>query len=89
MKRVKPLPYIHLAHAKVLEKVIVRYDTTRVALMTFSFAAGSKSISIANAVLGTLPKYFFVMLKNSDFTGSVNTNPYTFHHFNLNNFFIT
>jgi hypothetical protein len=28
------------------------------------------------------------MLKNSDFKGSLNTNPYAFHHFNLNNFVI-
>ena len=26
------------------------------------------------------------MLKNSDFTGSTDTNPYAFHHFKLNNF---
>ena len=46
------------------------------ALKTFSFAAGSKSISIGNEFLGTLPKHLlFAMLKN-----------YAFHHFNLNNF---
>jgi hypothetical protein len=87
VNRVQPSPSIQLAHAMALEKVNVRYDMTRVALKTFTFAAGSKSISIDNAVLCTLPKrLLFTMLKNSDFTGSTNTNPYAFHHFTLNNF---
>jgi hypothetical protein len=65
VNRVKPTPSIQLAHAMALEKVNVRYDMTRVALKTFTFAAGSKSISIDNAVLGTQPKrLLFAVLKN-------------------------
>jgi len=49
---------------------------TRVALKTLTFGAGSKSVSIDNAVLGTLPKrLLFMMLRNVDFTGSADTNP--------------
>ena len=87
VRHVKPSPTIHLAHAKALEKVNARYDTTRVALKTFSFGAGSKSVSIGNAVLGILPKrLLFTVLRNVDFTGSADTNPYIFRHFDLNYF---
>jgi hypothetical protein len=83
---VKPSPTIGTAHAKTLEKVNARY-MTRIALKTFTFGAGSKSVSIENAVLETLPKHLlFTMLRNVDFTGSPDTNPYFFRHFGLNNF---
>jgi hypothetical protein len=55
---------------------------TRVDLKTFKFSAWSKSQSIDNAVLGPLPKrLLFSMIKNSDFNGSVDTNPYKFRHY--------
>lgn len=54
VKLVKPSPSIQLAHAKALEIVILRYDMTKVAKTSFTFADGSKSIFIDNAVLGTL-----------------------------------
>jgi hypothetical protein len=56
VRHVKPLPTIQLAHAKSLERVNARYDMTGVALKTFTFGAGSKSVSIDNVVLGILPK---------------------------------
>lgn len=55
MRNVKPSPTIQLAHAKALEKINARYDMTRVALKTFTFQAGSESVLIDNALLGTLP----------------------------------
>ena len=51
VRHVKPSPTIQLAHAKTLDKVNARYDMTRLALKTFTFGAGSKSVSIDNAVL--------------------------------------
>jgi hypothetical protein len=84
---VKPSPTIEMAHTKALEKVNARYDMTTVAIKTFIFGARSKSVSIDNAVLGTLPnRLLFTMLRNVDFTGSPDTNPYFFSHFGLNNF---
>jgi hypothetical protein len=57
---------------------------SRVALKTFTFGADWKSVSIDNAVLGTLPKrLLFTMLRNVDLTGSPATNPYFFRHFCL------
>jgi hypothetical protein len=89
MRHLKPSLTIQLAHAKALEKVNARYDMTRVALKAFTFGAGSKFVSIEKAVLGTLPKrLLFTMLRNVDFTGSAETNPCHFRHFELNQFVI-
>jgi hypothetical protein len=86
-RQVKPSSTTQLAHAKALEKVNAWYDMTRVALKTFTFGAGSKSVSINNAVRGILPKrLLFKMLRNTDSTGSMDTNPYIFRHFGLNHF---
>lgn len=52
-----------------------------------TFGEGSKTVSIDNAVLGTLPKHLlFTELRNIDFTVSVNTNPFLFKYFGLNHF---
>jgi len=52
---------------------------TRVELKTFTFSAGSKSLSFDNAVLGPVPKLvLFNMVKNADFTGTMDRNPYKF-----------
>jgi hypothetical protein len=48
----------------------------RVAHKILNFVACSKYLSIDYAVLGTLPnRLLFTMLRNVDFTGSVDTNP--------------
>ena len=61
---------------------LARYNMTRVDLKTFTFSGGSKSPSIDYAVLGPLPKRLqFTMIKNSDFSGSVETNPHKFRHY--------
>jgi len=60
---------------------------TRVDLKTFTFSAGSKSRSIDNAVLGPLPKRLLLtMIKNTDFNGSAETNPYKFRHYDISEF---
>lgn len=59
---------------------------TRLALKTFTFGVCSKSVSIDNAVLKTLPKcLLFTMLPNVDFTGSAVTKIYLLKHIGLNN----
>ena len=55
---------------------------TRVELKTFKFSDGSKSLSIDNAVLGLVPKRrLFTMVKNADFVGTIDTNPYKFRNY--------
>jgi hypothetical protein len=62
---------------------------TRVDLKTFTLSAVSKSRSIDNAVLGLLPyRLLFTMIKNTDFNGSVDTNPYKFRHYYISDFFL-
>ena len=66
---------------------LARYIFTRVELKSFTFSSGSKYLSIDNAVLGPIPKrLLFTMVKNSDFNGSLDTNPFTFRHYNINCF---
>ena len=60
---------------------------TRVEVKTFPFSAGSKSLSIDNAVLGPVPKrLLFTMVKNADFIGTADTNPYKFQHYDISDF---
>ena len=60
---------------------------TRVKLKEFIFSAGSKSLSIDNAVLVSVPKrLFFTIVKNADFIGTVDTNPYKFQHNDISDF---
>jgi len=85
VKRVRPNPAILASHNQTLSKgIIARYNFTRVELKTFTYSSGSKSLSIDNAVLGIIPKrLIFTMIKNTDFLGSVDTNPYNFRHYDL------
>lgn len=75
VRHVKPSLTILLAHTKALEKLDAGYMTSA-ELKTFTFTAGSKSVSIDYAVLGTLPiRLLFTIPRNTDFTGSPDTNP--------------
>ena len=88
VKRIKPHPDILSAHNETLEDGgIARYSLTRVELKTFTFAPGSKSLSIDNLVLGHFPKrILFTMIKNTDFLGSMATNLFNFRHYDLDSF---
>jgi len=83
VRRVQPNPLTLSAHETVLvDRAYARYNMTRIDLKILTFSAGSNSRSIHNSVLGPLPKrLLFSMIKNSDFTGSVDTNPYKFRHY--------
>ena len=63
------------------------YNLTRFELKTFTFTAGSKSRSIEKAVLGPIPnRLLFTMLRNADFIGSQDTNPYKYRHYDICDF---
>ena len=60
---------------------------TRVELKTFTHAKGSQSLSTDNAILGPIPKrLLFVMIDNTHFLGTLTTNPFEFHHYDMNCF---
>jgi len=88
VKREKPDPVTPLAHIATLNTgALARYNVTRVKIKNFAFSAGSKSLSIDNAVGTPVPKrLFFIMVKNADFIHTVETNPYKFLHYHISDF---
>ena len=88
VKRFRPNSSILTAHNEaLLAGYPIRYNITRIELKTFTFSAGSQSLSIDNAVLGRLPKsLIFTMVKDTDFLGTISTNPFNFRHFDLNHY---
>jgi len=67
VNRVESDPVPLLAHNATLNTgALGRYNMTRFEPRTFIFSAGSKSLSIDNAVLGNVPKrLLFTMVKNA------------------------
>jgi len=88
VRRIRPSSKIYYAHTEALSKgCIARYNLTRVELKTFTYAGVPQAIFINNSVLGMLPKrLIFSMVKNTDFLGSRNSNPYNLRHYDLTNF---
>jgi len=66
VKRIRPNAKILTSHNEALLKGYpATYNFTRVELKTVTFASGSRSLSMGNAVLGVLPKsLIFTMVKN-------------------------
>ena len=55
--RIRPNPIMLIAHNSTFRMwSLARYNRTSVELMTCTFSAGSKYLSIDNAVLGPIPK---------------------------------
>ena len=88
VRRVRPNPHILTAHNETLSRgILARYNFTRVELKIFTFSSGQQSISIDNAVLGPIPKrLIFTMVKNTDFLGTMDSNPYNLRHYDINFF---
>ena len=82
VRRVKPDPITLLAQTATLNTgALARYNMTRVELKTYTFSARSKSLSI-DVFLGPVPKrLLFTMVKNADFIGTMDTNPYKYRHY--------
>jgi hypothetical protein len=88
VKRVRVNPAHLLANNETLKHgALSRFNLTRVELKSFTFLSGARSISIDNAVTGRIPKrLLFTMLKNTDFLGSLVSNPYNFRYYDISNF---
>ena len=88
VKRNCPAPSILAEHNEaLLEGYPTSNNFTRVELKTFTFSSGSQSLSIDNAVLGVLPKsLLFTMVKNTDFLGTAQSNPFKFRNYDLEHF---
>jgi hypothetical protein len=90
VRRVRPNPDVLRAHHLVLTKGgTIRFDFTRVELRAHTFGKGSKSLTLDNAILGRTPKRIvFTIIKNTDFVGSKDINPFNFRHYKLTYFSI-
>jgi len=88
VNNVKTYPTIPLAHnSNLATGPLALYTLTSVELKTFTFSSAAQFLSIDNAVLGPAQKrLLFTMVKNTDFLGSINTNPNYFHHYELSSF---
>jgi len=88
VNHIKPNPAILMAHNAVLLKgEHARYNVRRVEVKMFTFPKGSKSLSIDNAAPGSIPKRLtFAMVKNTDFVGSIESNPYMLRHYDIESF---
>jgi hypothetical protein len=69
VKRDKANPAILDGHITALSAgALAKYNLSRVEIKTYTFASGSRTLSIENTVLGTLPKrLLFTMVRNTDF----------------------
>ena len=79
--------YLVAHNTAVQAGAFARYNLTSVELKTFTFSSGSQSLSIDNAILGSIPKcVLFTMIDNKDFLGSLDTNPFEFRHYDMDHF---
>ena len=85
VKRVRPNPaYLIEQNTALQAGAIARYNMTRVEIKNFTHAKGSQSLSIDNSILGPIPKrLLFVMIDNTNFLGTLDTNPFDFHHYDM------
>jgi len=89
VRRVRPNTAVSLTQNSALNNSgsPTGYNLTRVVLKVFTFAAGSKCLSIDNVVLRSIPKrHLFTMVKNIDFIGSLDSSPYKFQHYDVIDF---
>ena len=88
VKSVRPNPAYLVAHNTALQAgAIAKYKLTRVELKTFTSSNGSQSLCIDNAILGAIPKrLLFAMIDKKDFLGSLDTNLFEIHHYDMDYF---
>ena len=88
VNRVRCSPSLLLAHKIALEKgAVASYNLTSVELKAFTFSSEAQLLPIDKAVLGPVPKgLLIIMVKNTEFLGSVTTNPCHFRHYVLSSF---
>jgi hypothetical protein len=81
-------PPLLLAHANVLAmKRKAIYPVTHSQIKTFTASSGARQVSVDNAFLGPIPdRTIITLVKNTAFVGSVRTNLFPFHHFDMTHF---
>jgi hypothetical protein len=81
VRHIEANPSILYAYNTTLEAGgLAKDNLTRVEVKKFTFAAGSQFLSIDNVILGSLPKLLFTLVKNKDYLGTLDSNPFNFRH---------
>lgn len=84
VRKVKIAPSVILAHHRVLESATAKYPLTRVDVKTFTIPPNTRSKSIDNIYLCTLPKRCVIGFVDTDaFNAKITLNPFNFNNFNL------
>ncbi|XP_035209161.1 uncharacterized protein F54H12.2-like [Stegodyphus dumicola] len=85
VRKVSVAPSILIAHEKALEKGVIKMPIRRIDIKSFAISSGLQSTTIANAFIGQLPTRLILgFVSNAAYNGSINRNPFKFHHYNLN-----
>jgi hypothetical protein len=85
IRKVSVAPSILIAHEKALEKGVIKMPIRRIDVKSFAISSGLQSTTIANAFIGQLPTRLILgFVSNAAYNGSINKNPFKFHHYNLN-----
>lgn len=85
VRKVEVEPSVHLSHLKALEKKTAKYPIRRVQTKVFSVASGTSVVNRENLFLGSLPRRLVLgCVTNNAYNGTLETNPFHFHHHNLN-----
>lgn len=72
-----------LAHHKALNVATAKYPINRVDVKTITIPSTTRSRTLDNVYIGTLPKRIVIgMVLTDSFNGSFASNPYNFQHFN-------
>lgn len=81
-------PSLLMANEKLLEKHrVINYHMKRLVVRTFTLNSDVHTVSINNAIIGSLPSMLiFAMVKNDAFSGKRSLNPFNLQRFDLQNF---
>ncbi len=84
VRRMKISPSIQIAHNRALEKGNAKYPIRRALCKMISVPAGNITLTQDHVFLGSLPNRIVIgCVDNTAFSGSFNSNPFNFQHYNV------
>ena len=84
IRHVTPKSSILLDHARMLAQQTAIYPIDRSWVKTMHITKGMQEETFSNVFMGQLPNRMIIgLVKTTDYSGDMRTDPFTFHHFNL------
>jgi hypothetical protein len=78
-------PSLILAHEKLLDEGPYRIPFNKITSKVINIPTGMNNFEADNIYMGTLPdKIIMVLIPNTNMSGTYGTNPFNFHHANVN-----